>query len=136
MRVLLKKKTPGQIEFGIIYGGIALIALAVARFMPSVTTALPSCVFSGVTGIPCPACGSTRSAVHLAQGDVITSLCMNPLTSIILIAAILYFFYSALTLLSKTQRVTVSLSDREKDGLRLLIIIVAMLNWAYLMFTL
>lgn len=136
MRVLLKKRTPGEIEFGIIYGGMALVALFVVRFFPVMTTLAPSCVFKGLTGIPCPTCGGTRAAVHLAHGGVLASLGMNPLAAIVLIFGILYFFYSALTFLFDIQRINLVITGHEKNAARLMLIATAAINWAYLVFTL
>ena len=56
MQLLLKKRSPDQIEFGIIYGGIALVILG-AGWLRSVLSYAPDCVFKGLTGIPCPTCG-------------------------------------------------------------------------------
>jgi hypothetical protein len=136
MHVSLKKRTPGQIEFGIIYGGIALVALFVVRFFPVMTALAPSCVFKGLTGIPCPTCGGTRAAVHLASGDVIASLGMNPLAATVLIFGILCFFYSALTFLFNIQRINLVITDHEKNAARLILIATAAINWTYLIFTL
>ena len=67
MQLSLKKRTAGRIEFEILFGFIALVAVAAARFLP-VDLFAPACVFKSVTGFPCPACGSTRAVAHLAQG--------------------------------------------------------------------
>ena len=93
MHLVYKKRTNGQIEFGIVYGGIALLALCAARFLP-VLAFLPSCPIHDLTGLPCPTCGSSRSIVYLAQGNILSSLTINPLAALCVIAAILYFLYS------------------------------------------
>lgn len=36
------------------------------------------CLFKRVTGIPCPACGSTRAIMELIRGNLLTSLTTNP----------------------------------------------------------
>jgi hypothetical protein len=135
MRLVFKKRTSGQIEFGLVYGGIALLALCAARFLP-VLTFLPSCPFNELTGIPCPTCGATRSVVHLAQGDILSSLGVNPLTSLCFIAAVLYFFYSLVTLVLSLPRADVILNDPEKSAVRAGAITLAFLNWTYLIVTL
>lgn len=135
MRFILKQRTPGQIEFGIIYGGIAIFALCVAWFLPSFAFS-PSCSFRALTGIPCPTCGSTRSVVHLAHGDIIASLSMNPLISMCFLAAVPYFFYSIMTLTPHFSRLYVSLTEHEKYAARYGIIILVLMNWIYLIFIL
>ncbi len=36
------------------------------------------CIFHGLTGLPCPACGLTRSFVWLLHGELSRSLQLNP----------------------------------------------------------
>jgi hypothetical protein len=40
------------------------------------------CIFKTVTGIPCPACGSTRATVYLLHGNVKDAFLLNPLALI------------------------------------------------------
>lgn len=135
MRVALKKRTSGQIEFGILYGGMGLLILGAARFLP-VLSILPRCAFKGFTGIPCPTCGSTRSLALLAKGEVLDSLAMNPMVSLCFAAAGLYFFYCVTTLTFGISRIDVRLSDKEKNVVRIGFIVLVFLNWIYLLFTL
>ena len=36
------------------------------------------CLIKGLTGVPCPSCGTTRALVSLAHGDVAGSALLNP----------------------------------------------------------
>ena len=134
MHMMLQKRTHGRTEFGIIYGGIALLAICVGRFVPVLAFA-PSCVFRGLTGMPCPTCGATRSVVHLARGEFLVSLGMNPLVSLCFVIAILVFFYSLITLIAGIPRIGITLSEREKDVLRSLAVVLVLVNWCYLIFS-
>ena len=134
MRMVLQKRTHGRTEFGIIYGGIALLAICVGRFVPVLAFA-PSCVFRGLTGMPCPTCGATRSVVHLARGDFFASFGMNPLVSVGFVIAAVVFFYSLITLIAGIPRIGITLSDREKDVLRSLAVALVLANWCYLIFS-
>ena len=134
MRLTLKERTRGQIEFGIIYGGIALLAVFAGRFVPVLSFA-PSCVFKGLTGVPCPTCGATRSVVHLAQGELSASLSLNPLVPLLLIIAAIVFFYSLITLILGIPRVAIILSDREKNIARTVVVALVLANWCYLIFS-
>ena len=135
MRVLLKKRSPNQIEFGILYGGIALIPLLAAWIMPAVVL-LPSCAFQGLFGIPCPTCGATRSIMYLAHGNIVAALAMHPLIAVSMVAAILYSLYSLITLANGVPRVHIALTDQEKDVLRIGAVLIVLINWTYLIFTL
>jgi hypothetical protein len=131
MRLYLKKKTPDQIEFGIIYGGIAIVALCVGRLLP-VLSIVPDCVFKGLTGVPCPTCGSTRSMVHLAHGDVMSAVAMNPLTALSMITALAYFIASIIMLVYDLPRVRYILSNREKNVMRMAAVMMLVMQWVYL----
>jgi len=131
MRMILHKRTQGQTEFGIIYGGIALLAICVGRFLP-VLAFVPSCVFRDLTGVPCPTCGATRSVVHLARGDFFASFSMNPLISLCIVVSVLVFFYSLITLIVGVPRIGVTLSDQEKNIVRYGTVALALANWCYL----
>ena len=124
----------GRTEFGIIYGGIALLAICVGRFVPVLTFA-PSCVFRDLTGVPCPTCGATRSVVHLAHGELFASFGMNPLVSLCSVIAALVFFYSLIALMVGIPRIGVVLSDQEKNIVRLGTVALVLANWCYLIFS-
>ena len=134
MQLSLKKRTKGQLELGIIFGGIALIALCIARFLP-VLSVLPECVFKGLTGFPCLTCGSSHSIVYLAHGDILSSFAMNPLVAISFLFAVLFFLYSVITLMFDIPRISIQLTEREKDIARVLAVLLLVVNWIYLLMT-
>jgi len=131
MRLCLQKRTTNQIEFGIIYGGIALLMLGAGWLLPIISFA-PDCVFKGLTGIPCPTCGSTRSVVHLAHGDILTALALNPLTTLCLLAAIVYFIASLISVTFDLPRINFIFADKEKNVMRAGVVMVLLAQWAYL----
>ncbi len=131
MRLFLKKKDPSRIEFGIIYGGIALLMLGAGRLLPILSFA-PDCVFKGLTGIPCPTCGSTRSLVHLSHGDILSALAMNPLTTLCLIAATVYFFTSIMRVAFDLPRINFLFTVKEKNVMRAGVVMTLIVQWAYL----
>jgi hypothetical protein len=135
MRFVLNRRVEGRIEFGIIYGGIALLALFAGRFLPVLALA-PSCMFKSLTGVPCPTCGATRSIVFLSQGDVVSAFTMNPLIVACVLSAVLYLPYSLFTLVFDRPRIDVALSEKEKDRIRAMALLLILLNWMYLVITL
>ncbi len=48
------------------------------------------CTFRRVTGLPCPFCGTTRAFGELAQGNLISSLTLNPLALVLTALALLW----------------------------------------------
>ena len=131
MRISLKYNNPGEIEFAIIYGLIAILALLSARVLP-LQDILPPCPFRAVTGIPCPSCGTTRSLVHLAHGDFAGSLILNPLFSLVMITALFLFFARSACLPFNRSRITLTHTRREGSLLRAGIAAFFLANWMYL----
>jgi uncharacterized protein DUF2752 len=134
MRVIFKQRKTGEIEYGIIYGGISIIALCIARSVPVLSLA-PSCVFKVLTGFPCPTCGATHSVVALARGEVTASFMMNPLMALCLLAGILVFIYSLVALTFNLPHIYMILSSREQNALKTGAIILILAQWAYLITT-
>jgi hypothetical protein len=132
MQFGLAKRKPGDIEFGIIYGMIALLALFAARLLPVLKMA-PACTFRALTGLPCPTCGATRAVVHLAEGHLLSALAMNPLAFSVFVLALLALLYGGITLLFGLPRVTFTLEEHEKRRFRIFCIIVLLADWSYLM---
>lgn len=60
--------------------------LAWASYQVKSHNAFTPCVFKNTTGIACPSCGSTRSAITIIHGDFEEALHLNPLGFIILTA--------------------------------------------------
>lgn len=69
-------------EFRILWGVVALCLLAIAPLGSHFTRYLFSCPFRGLTGIPCPGCGTTRAALALAQFDFLGALVRFPLPTL------------------------------------------------------
>jgi hypothetical protein len=131
MRITLTKRTPGRIEFGVIYGITAILALVAARVLPVLDMA-PACVFREIAGIPCPTCGATRSLVCLAHGDFSGALAMNPLAALTATGTLVYFFCDAGALLLRLPALTVSSSPREGTAAKSAALALIAANWLYL----
>jgi len=135
MRVVFARRVPGQIEFGIIYGAIAIIALCAVWLLPVLSIA-PSCAFKMLTGIPCPTCGSTRSVVHLANGDIFAAFMMNPLMTASFLISILFFLYGIIALLLNLPRSKFLLTKKEGAAARFCAVALLIVQWVYLYFRL
>jgi len=131
MQLMLRKKHPGEIEYGIIYGTIAAIALVAARCLP-VQDLLPGCAFRGLIGLPCPTCGMTRSLVSLAQGDLGSAISLNPLVVIVLLAAFAALVANLVVLAFRLPRPSVTVSAGESTAIRLFALGTVLLNWLFL----
>jgi uncharacterized protein DUF2752 len=135
MQVILRRRERDGIEFGLIYGGIAVAALVIPWFLP-VLSLPPSCTFRSLFNIPCPTCGATRSLVHLSHGEFTSALAMNPIIAIVLTSAIFFFCYSLITLMFDFRRIRFIMTEREKNAGRVTAVLLLLLQWGWLIRTL
>ena len=134
MRILLKERVPGEIEYGIIYGTIAALILVAVRILPD--DALPACVFRSITGFPCPTCGGTRSLGSLSRGDLLGSISLNPLVAVAVLAALLSLAARIVSLLMDLRQPVLVMTGGEGMIMRMLAAVFFLLHWAYLVFNL
>ena len=131
MRVGLRKRIPGEIEFGLIYGSIAALGL-VALNVLSPARLLPSCPLYGLTGLPCPTCGGTRAALALSRGDIVTAFSLNPLVTTALAGIFMLLLENIFAIGLNLPRLSVAFSEREKTVLRLSAVMAVSAQWIYL----
>ncbi|MSU62422.1 MAG: DUF2752 domain-containing protein [Pedosphaera sp.] len=89
---------------------------------------LPRCAFHAVTGLPCFTCGSTRALAALGRLDFTAALTLNPLVTLLVLAAPVWPILAASNLHGR-------LPGRWKLWLCLLVASV-IANWFYLVRTL
>lgn len=98
-------------------------------------TSLHACWIKQATGIPCPSCGSTRSAMALMNGEFFSAISINPIGIILLAGLLLLPFWMLFDKLSGKQ----SLPDFYLKAERTLrqpkiaipLIILVLMNWAW-----
>jgi hypothetical protein len=59
----------------------AVSAVALRPLWLALAPHLRACVFHSLTGIPCPTCGTTRTAVAMLHGDLAAAFAANPLAA-------------------------------------------------------
>jgi hypothetical protein len=60
-------------------GCVALVAVIVYRFDPSLHGFYPRCAFHALTGLECPGCGGTRALHQLLHGRFAEAYRLNPM---------------------------------------------------------
>ena len=64
-----------------IWASASVLALCARPWLPLAAGLLPPCPLHAWLGIPCFACGTTRAVLHLAAGDPVGALLVNPLAA-------------------------------------------------------
>ncbi|HZX73781.1 MAG TPA: DUF2752 domain-containing protein [Cyclobacteriaceae bacterium] len=99
-------------------------------------TIVGTCVFKSVTGISCPACGTTRSVVHLAHGDVEQAALINPFGFLAFLFLILIPFWLIYDLTFKQHSlysayVRTEKTIKTKAWVYIPLIMIVMINWLW-----
>jgi hypothetical protein len=69
-------------QLAVLWAAAALSAALLRPVWIAVAPYLGSCTFRDLTGIPCPSCGTTRTALALLDLDLGSALAVNPLATI------------------------------------------------------
>jgi hypothetical protein len=133
MRIRFQKAGEDNSDLDIIAVGLAALGLVTGWILPFAAFMTPACQLRRFTGIPCPGCGGTRTAILLSRGHLVDALLMNPLVAILAVAAVAFATYSAFALAFRLPRLRIELStNREYRVLWTLLIIAAAADWIYL----
>ena len=121
----------GAPPLGAIFGGIGVLAAAAVWRLRLDRIPLTFCLFKGLTGLPCPTCGSTRALGRLFVLDFAGALSMNPFTTV---AAVVVAGWAAadLALLPRRQALGLEVSPRLAFALRVGALFFFVANWVYL----
>lgn len=127
-RLVVRSSAP---PLGAIFGGIGLLAAATVGLLRLDRFPLTLCVFKGLTGLPCPTCGSTRTLGRLFALDFAGALAMNPFTTLV---AVLVAAWAAadLVLLPRRQALDLEISKPFGFALRVAALVLFLANWVYL----
>ena len=92
----------------------------------------PSCLLKTWTGVPCLTCGATRALGALLKGRVAEAFCLQPLLTLLAIAAVAWVGYAVAGALCGLPRVRVQATRRETILLVVAVAAFALANWVYL----
>ena len=122
----------GARPLGAVFGGIGVLAAAVISLLHLDRLPVTLCVFKGLTGLPCPTCGSTRALGRLFALDFPGALAMNPFTTLVAVA-VAGWAVADLVLLPARRALDVAVAPRLGLALRVGALVLFLANWVYLM---
>jgi hypothetical protein len=130
-RLLQVSSVAGAPPLGAIFGGIGVVAGAAVALLGLDRLPLTFCVFKGLSGLPCPTCGSTRVAARLFHLDLAGAVALNPFTTLVAVV-IAAWAIADLVLLPRRRSLRVGLSPLGVRWLRGLALAAFLANWVYL----
>lgn len=80
--VVFRKPELEERQVAWLWGIIAVSSLLLRPLWFELAKFLPRCPFRGITGIPCPACGTGHAALAFFHGDILGGLLANPLAAL------------------------------------------------------
>jgi hypothetical protein len=122
----------GKLPLGAIFGTIGVAGAGAVALLGLDRLPFTVCLFKALTGLPCPACGSTRAVGHLAHGDLAGALVMNPLTTVAAVVVVAWAVADAI-LLARGRALDLEVGARVGNLMRAGFVAAVALNWAYLL---
>jgi len=101
------------------FGLLALAALLFAWRFPEVLRSVTRCPFLDLTGVPCPTCGGTRTAVGLINGRWSEALADNPFVVVALVLFVVWVVWGVSATLLPPLRRDLVLTESEKKAARI-----------------
>ncbi len=111
------------------FGILAVFGLAIVRFKPDLVLHLAHCPLRDLTGMPCPTCGGTHTAVALAHGRLADAFAANPLVAVGLVVFGIWLLIGVLTTMVPGLRRDLVLTSGEKRTARILAVLIILGAW-------
>jgi len=80
--VRFREATTEDRQLALLWLAAAASAVALRPVWLTVAPLLRPCVFRGLTGVPCPTCGTTRAATAFLNGELTTAIAANPMAAL------------------------------------------------------
>jgi hypothetical protein len=102
------------------------------------STDIKVCIFRNITGIPCPACGSSRAIVSLIHGNIVSSLLTNPFGIIIATVMLVLPFWLIYDFISMEKTLYFFFQKTNhflgKKTIVIILVVVVLANWVWNIF--
>jgi len=129
----LRFKAPaGRLPLGAVFGTIAALGAMAVGLLGLDRLPFAVCLFKGLTGLPCPTCGSTRALGRLVHLDLVGALAMNPLATMS-VALLFLWALADFGLLTRGRAIEVEMGRPLGRVVRVLAVTALLANWLYLL---
>ena len=134
IRVLeLRSLRPAELDYEAWFLPATLLTACAAWFWLRAGLPWPKCWLRHSIGIPCPTCGSTRTALCLVQGHFGAAFQINPLAALTFVGVLVYDVYAGCVLALRLPRWRLApIPSNVKQALSILFVAIVIVNWAYL----
>ena len=120
-------------QLAMLWGAAAVSAVILRPLWIVISPHLRSCTFRNITGIPCPTCGTTRTAIALLDFDFCAAFVINPLA---MIAGVVFISGGGVALAWALLQGPIPTSSLHWSRRWTITVIgVILINWAYLILT-
>lgn len=134
MDFFFERRKKSELQVGLYYIIIGIFGFGIAHLLKDLQRLIPPCMFRYFTGIPCPACGGSRTGIMLSHFQIWDALTLNPLFFILFVALAVWGINTIIGLLMG-RNIVVYLSNAERQVLRWVILLAIPINWLYLIVT-
>ncbi len=100
-------------------------------FYPHFINNYSFCLFKYVTGIPCPACGSTRATILLFNGEILKSVLLNPLALVTNLSIFISLFWLIYELFTDRNEFVNFMKKDWNLKYKIIVVTIFLLNWIW-----
>jgi Protein of unknown function (DUF2752) len=133
MATRLRPATREERQLAMLWAAAAISVSVLRPVWIAVAPHLGSCTFRNLTGIPCPSCGTTRTALALLDFDIGAALAVNPLAAIVGVAFIIGGGLALIWVVARGPIPTFNL--RWSRWWTAAVVAAILINWVYLILT-
>jgi len=131
MEFRIEHRKKSKLQVGLFYAAIGMLGFVLSYIVKDLSGLIPPCMFHLITGVPCPACGATRTGVMLSHFQIADAFMQNPLFFVLFVALVMWGINSMVGLLIG-KNATITLYQSERKIMRWILIFAIPLNWLYL----
>lgn len=131
MRLYTEQRPRGTVPIGAMLM-VALFALPLGAWLVEQRhLEFGICGLRAAFDIPCLSCGATRATLALLSGDIFSAIALQPLMMAIYLLIALWGVASLYTFV-RDRKLVMDLSKAEDIAFKLSLVVLPLLNWAYL----